>query len=212
MCMIYLQSRQDDIRLKFLSADVKWQIHRSPDAWWQIPIMSADSKMSVKSSGLSGSSYKNFVGNNFDSISLVIVKCFDSMNENQIQYQHLQQYPHYQMLCEQTFGRDPKRRVRGRITVSSMNSARIVLRFECQHMNIIMQSGIEHFPMNTKAICNPWKCPFSDNPVPLSFLSSFSPSIFCCCYDHLWNGIPISVKAEPHVVSVQCVCAQITLR
>ena len=53
------------------------------------------------------------------------------MNETQIQYQHLQQYPHYQMLREQTFGRDPKRRVRGRITVSSMNSARIVLRFEC---------------------------------------------------------------------------------
>ena len=56
MCTRYLQSRQDDIRGKYLSADVIWQIQDG-----KIPIMSADSKMSVKSSGLSGSSCKNIV-------------------------------------------------------------------------------------------------------------------------------------------------------
>ena len=39
---------------------------------------------------------------------------------------HPRYYRHCPVLHDQTFGRDPKRRVRGLITVSSMNSDRIV--------------------------------------------------------------------------------------
>ena len=58
-----------------------------------------------------------------------------------------------------------------------------------------MKMDIEQFPKNIKAICD----------LPSILLNFF-------VVNYLGNSIPIGVKAESHVVSVQCMCAQVTLR
>ena len=88
----------------------------------------------------------------FSLLESLICGVGEMLYSSSMMHQLLRRYPHCQMLREQTFGSDPKRRVRGRITVSSMNSARIVLRFKCNYMN--MKMDIEQFPKDIKTICN----------------------------------------------------------